>query len=325
MLPAPPAVSVIIPAFRQRAELTRALESVMRQTFQDFEVHVVDDSGDDALRETVAAFARATYTTQPTLGPAAARNLGLSRAAGRYVISLDHDDEWDAEFLSQAFATAEAFQSDVLWINFRMTGQHERPETLASSLAGRHLLHPVPATPQVLTNKQALHFYVGRQCPLSNSALFFRREALGPGWDPATQIADDWLLMTRLLARSSPRCCIVPEVLWTKHENGDQLSLWGPEMGRRCVADARHAWDKYAAHLPAGGRSLVQRYLADLHYKLAYHCLWAGLRQEAWDNIVCAFKLAGVTSQALSLAAIAVLRKAARCAGIPPRSQWQRR
>ena len=92
-----PAVSVIVPTYNRAALLERALASVLTQDFEDFEVLVIDDASTEDVRSVVAGFAdpRLRYLRQPeNRGVAAARNLGMASASGRYFAFLDSDDEW---------------------------------------------------------------------------------------------------------------------------------------------------------------------------------------------------------------------------------------
>lgn len=90
-----PAVSVIIPTFNRLALLREALDSVAAQTFQDFEVIVVDDGSTEAIAEGVANHATSPRVIrQPNAGPAAARNRGIAAANADVVAFLDSDDLW---------------------------------------------------------------------------------------------------------------------------------------------------------------------------------------------------------------------------------------
>ena len=92
-----PTVSAIVPTHNRAALLGCALGSVFNQTFQDFEILVVDDNSQDDTRETVAGFAdrRIVYVRHDTnQGVASARNTGILKSTGRYVAFLDDDDEW---------------------------------------------------------------------------------------------------------------------------------------------------------------------------------------------------------------------------------------
>ena len=89
------AVSVIIPAFNSAQQLPEALESVFNQTFQDFEIIVVDDGSTDGTRELLEGYKnRITYHYQENAGPSNARNTGIHAANGRYLAFLDADDHW---------------------------------------------------------------------------------------------------------------------------------------------------------------------------------------------------------------------------------------
>ena len=89
-------ISVLIPAFNAEPYIAITLNSVVAQTDSCFEVLVVDDGSSDRTREIVREFApRVRLIEQSNCGPAAARNLLLSEAAGRFVAFLDADDVWN--------------------------------------------------------------------------------------------------------------------------------------------------------------------------------------------------------------------------------------
>ena len=100
--PRPPRVSVIIPAYNAAGHVRRAVDSVLAQSFQDFELLVVDDGSTDATRAVLAEYGdRLRLLAKANGGPAAARNLGLSHASGDYVAFLDADDHWKADKLQR--------------------------------------------------------------------------------------------------------------------------------------------------------------------------------------------------------------------------------
>lgn len=321
---ATPTVSIVIPAYRKAATLARALQSVANQSYRDFELHVVDDSGNEDLRPLVAQYAVTTYTPQNCQGPGAARNRGLTLCTGRYVISLDHDDEWDPDFLEQAVEAIEHHHADAIWMNFRISGIRDRADCLATSPSRRKLFAHQTEKSWLMTHDQACRFYLGRMAPLSNSAMLFRREKLGTGWYEKAMMADDWLLMARLLMDPAIKTGIVAAPSWTKHEDGSHRSLWSQETGRRCVHDVTYAWQHYSPAMTPANQQQVRLYLGNLHYKLAYHCFWAGDHTEGRDNVRLGRCLAGITGQSLLLVMIFALRKLARAAGLPPLSTLNR-
>lgn len=92
-----PKVSVIIPTHNRSGCLKLAIASVLNQTYQDFEIIVVDDASNDNTVEIVETFneERIKYIRhEKCKGPAGARNTGVKNASGKYVAFLDDDDEW---------------------------------------------------------------------------------------------------------------------------------------------------------------------------------------------------------------------------------------
>jgi glycosyltransferase involved in cell wall biosynthesis len=92
-----PTVSVVMPTFNRLEHLKAAMASVRAQTFDDWELIVVDDGSDGATRELLRSSgdSRTTIVLGPHTGkPAVARNRGIALARGRYIAFLDSDDRW---------------------------------------------------------------------------------------------------------------------------------------------------------------------------------------------------------------------------------------
>jgi enterobacterial common antigen flippase len=95
-----PLFSVIIPTFNRAAFIGEAVESVLRQTYRDFELIVVDDGSTDHTREALAPYAsRLRYLHQENQGVSSARNSGIHAATGRWIAFLDSDDRWAEGYL----------------------------------------------------------------------------------------------------------------------------------------------------------------------------------------------------------------------------------
>src|SRR5437762_2348532 len=89
-------ISIIIPLFDKSAYIERALASIAAQTFDDYEVIVVDDGSRDDGPAKVRDWndARVRLIQQPNAGPGAARNRGIAEARADWLAFLDADDEW---------------------------------------------------------------------------------------------------------------------------------------------------------------------------------------------------------------------------------------
>jgi len=96
-----PAVSVVIALYNKGPHIARALNSVLAQTFQDFEVIVVDDGSIDNGAEVVRGFRdrRVQLIQQENQGVSAARNRGIEAARAELIAFLDADDEWMPDHL----------------------------------------------------------------------------------------------------------------------------------------------------------------------------------------------------------------------------------
>jgi len=99
-----PTVSVIIPSYNRAHLLGRAIQSILNQTYQDFEIIVVDDGSKDNTEEVVRGFndKRIRYIWhEVNKGGSAARNTGIRAARGEYIAFQDSDDEWLSQKLEK--------------------------------------------------------------------------------------------------------------------------------------------------------------------------------------------------------------------------------
>lgn len=115
--------SVVIPLYNKERYIRRTLESVLAQTFQHFEVIVVDDGSTDnslnAARQ--AASGRVRIISQENRGTAAARNTGIEHAEGEYIAFLDADDEWKENYLETIDSLTGTYpQSDIFVTAYRV-------------------------------------------------------------------------------------------------------------------------------------------------------------------------------------------------------------
>ncbi len=99
--------SIILPTFNRARLINRAIDSVIRQSFSDWELIIIDDGSKDdtfaKLRDIVASDSRMRYHFSANRGLAGARNLGCSMATGKYLTFLDSDDEYLPDHLATRY------------------------------------------------------------------------------------------------------------------------------------------------------------------------------------------------------------------------------
>ncbi|MFZ9939541.1 MAG: glycosyltransferase family 2 protein [Bacteroidia bacterium] len=99
-----PLFSVVIPQYNRAHRIKNTISSVLEQTYQDFEIIIVDDGSKDNPQPIIEAIGdpRIRYIYQQNAGASAARNKGIDHAKGTYVAFLDSDDTWLPQHLAQA-------------------------------------------------------------------------------------------------------------------------------------------------------------------------------------------------------------------------------
>lgn len=96
-----PQVSVIIPTYNRANFVTAAIDSVLAQSYTDYEIIVIDDGSTDNTKEVLQPYRdKIHYIYQPNKGVSAARNTGIKEAQGDWIAFLDSDDRWHCEKLS---------------------------------------------------------------------------------------------------------------------------------------------------------------------------------------------------------------------------------
>lgn len=143
-----PLVSVIMPVFNGEKYLRVAIESVLRQTFRDFEIVLVDDGSTDSTPDIARSYGKAIrYFRQANSGAARAFNHGLKVSQGRYVSWLSHDDAFvETKLEKQVAALQRAGQPAVCYTDIHVidaqgtdVAEHRLPEVPPAEIL-RHVL-----------------------------------------------------------------------------------------------------------------------------------------------------------------------------------------
>lgn len=123
-----PAISIIMPCYNSEKYIGRTLKSVFGQSFQDFELILVDDGSKDRIPEIIDGVKkehpdRVTVFHKENEGQSIARNLALDNAKGEYVVFWDSDDYADVDYLERLYTAAKENNADTV-----ISGSHEVDE-----------------------------------------------------------------------------------------------------------------------------------------------------------------------------------------------------
>lgn len=142
-------VSIITPLYNGERYLAQTIESVLAQTYSDWEMIIINDGSTDGGPEIAESYAekdpRIKVYSQPNAGSAAARNSGIRRAKGRYIALLDSDDLWEPWFIEQQLNLLHHHRCQLVY------GGHKRIDE-----QGEEILRPfIP--PERVTYNDMLH------------------------------------------------------------------------------------------------------------------------------------------------------------------------
>lgn len=271
-----PLVSVIIPAYNDRRFVRTAVESVLAQTHQAVEAIVVDDGSTDDTPEVLASFGkRIRWVSQANRGPAAARNTGLTLAAGEYVTFLDADDRFLPDKLRRQLGCLSETPS-AGWVYCDVLFVDEGGQRLCC--ASERFAYARRAR---LEGDLFPELFPGNFIPFH--APLIRRQCLrdvGPFDDDRRLIGvEDWDLLLRLSVRA--RAAYVPEVLAECLVRSGSLSADPSARDRRRFDLLDKASRTFPEEIRALG-SLGRRIVADTHNWFGYRLY----RERRWRDAV---------------------------------------
>lgn len=147
-----PKVSVIIPIYNVEGYVSKCLESLLSQSFSDFEVLCIDDASADHSAELVREFQqkdpRIHLLQQEHAGVSAARNLGIANARGEYIAFVDGDDWLASDALEKLVGAAESENADIVVSSAQVHFENPQPE---DSRRNASLIRALTVTNGVMT------------------------------------------------------------------------------------------------------------------------------------------------------------------------------
>lgn len=208
-----PQVSVIIPAYNGDRYIVQAVESVLGQTFTDYEIIIVDDGSTDETHQVLQPyFDTIRYVHQENRGVAAARNRGIQEAKGKFIAFLDQDDFFFPDKLAAQIALFQQ-QPSLGIVNSGWRLVNNQGETISD------------ITPWLYFPKLDLETWIV-QMPVLPSAMMFSRQwvELAGGFNSEFDSVDDSDLVLRL-ALSGCEAAWLPQVTVSYRQHDQNVSI----------------------------------------------------------------------------------------------------
>lgn len=199
-----PEISIIIPAFQAAGEIADCLNSIVAQTFQDFEIIVINDGSTDETPNIVLRYGdRVIFISQDNRGRNTARNRGFQASRGKFLLFCDADIIMKTTFLEK--------------LHQSLVGRSEASYAYSSFHYGKKSFRLWPFSPQRL-----------RSMPYIHTTSLIRREHF-PGFDESLKRLQDWDLWLTMLEQGHAGVWL-PEYLFTIRTHRGELSKWFPSM-----------------------------------------------------------------------------------------------
>jgi glycosyltransferase involved in cell wall biosynthesis len=269
-----PIFSIITPTNKRPVLLKRNIESIRRQSFQDWEQIIVDDANDPETKKLVESFAdpRIKYFVhQSPKGAAGAYNTGIKNANGKYINFLDDDDEYLDGILEKTKQTFDTATNDpgFVWTGItRVMDTKEGEEELRTKVWPSDFYNLVHGLMVSTAIGNGFGLSVKRTC-LKNTGLY----------DESFKVSEDTEFMIKLSKRFNFRT--VPEVLVKIHHHGEgqltheKYSMIKWESYGKLIKRHRHFlasyWDVYYMH---------HQVYTGLCFQV--HNKWAGFKSLMW-------------------------------------------
>jgi len=271
-----PRVSVIIPTYNRAHLVSRAIGSVFQQTYQDFEIIVIDDGSTDGTHEVIERIRepRLRYLRHDNnQGASAARNTGIEAASGDYIAFLDSDDEWLPNKLEKQVHLLQTSEVSVgaVYSGYVIIGERGQPVTAQ-----------IPKHRGIILDE-----LLSDNCVGTTSTVMVRRECFrhGQPFDSALASGQDWDMWVRLA--HDYQFDFNPDVLVRYHQAAKERisTSW-----RAVVEGNLRIHRKYANHFSrrqmAERRFMLGMYLLRWGYDPSYRERLRLGRQLFWEAVV---------------------------------------
>lgn len=273
-----PIFSVIIPTYNSEKYIETTINSVLDQTFKDFELIIVDDGSQDSTRELLDTYKNIDERIQVILsknsgGPATPTNIGIGLARGAFITFLDHDDSWKKTKLEILFRE---FKNNP-HVGFILSNVETYSEDDSSTQV---------STTKIRNNKASTDTLLSGKYFNTFSMISIRQEVLSRigALDVNLLIFTDYDIITRLVSFNVQHIFLAePLVTYRIHAHNTSAL---PTSAKRRAEDLERILTKYSKTFPKNNKSF-----SAVHHAIGSLYLYLGNVSKARNHYRTAIKL----------------------------------
>lgn len=229
-------ISIIIPLYNKEKYVAKTIQTILSQTFQEFEIIVIDDGSTDQSVNEIKKIddARIRIISQQNAGVSAARNRGIAEAKYDMIAFLDADDLWEKDFLETMLNLQKQFpQCSVYALNYNILTQDNTIRSLVINGLPEHFKQGI------ISN----YFHIASQSDpiLWTSSITVKKQAIESigGFPIGIRAGEDLLTWARLAARYDIAYSIEPKAIFNRLDEGINIPPRIPDEHDRVGQELR--------------------------------------------------------------------------------------
>ncbi|MCB1064305.1 MAG: glycosyltransferase family 2 protein [Verrucomicrobiae bacterium] len=287
-------ISVVIPTYNRASLVSDAIESALAQTHPLVEIVVVDDGSTDGTLAVLSRYPNVKILHQRNQGQGAARQAGLALATGSFLATLDSDDIWLPDFLSDSLEALRKSGAGFAFSNWS-TISPNGVEVSEGNLGALGYLAAESAEEsgswRILASRATRSIFT-RHCPAPSSSFLVRRDLVTNGWMTGFRISDDWAFLLEIILDHGPSCAYQLEPLWTKRIDGTNICDRHADpvrLAEKEIHDLSLLLQQFGSKLDHSELTYLRRRLNSSRHDLAhFQALAPGSRRRAVKSALAA-------------------------------------
>ncbi|WP_338470681.1 glycosyltransferase family 2 protein [Niallia sp. XMNu-256] len=259
-------VSIIIPTYNTEKYIHACIQSVLNQTYQNFEIIVVDDGSTDGSVEAVKQFDNSrirVYQNEKNSGPSYSRNRAIELAKGEFIAILDSDDWWDPNRLKNMMKVMNEKDLDLIFDNLLYIREGERsPWTTYYKFKGITVTDDQPITPEYFVeNDLGILKAIIRKTLITDNQIYYNE---------AIKYGEDFLFYLELITKTSKSWLLKEGYYYYLSREGSLVKNMF-ELSKECLRATEELLQHPKKEYTPGLMKALEKRAEDFSFVVRYH------------------------------------------------------